>query len=170
MLVKLCSNSFKLAFNSMWTKNFQMFKLDLEKTEEPEIKLPTFVGSNRKQENFKKKTTSASKTMLKPLTVWITINCGKFLKRWEYQIALPVSWETCIRVKEVTVRTGHDSKIGEEVWQGCILSSCLFNLYAEYMMQNVSLDVAQAGIKTVGRNINNLIYTDDTTPEAKRGE
>ena len=60
------------------------------------------------------------------------------------------------------------SKLG--VRQGCILSSCLFNLYAEYMMQNVSLDVAQAGIKTVGRNINNLIYTDDTTPEAKRGE
>jgi len=60
------------------------------------------------------------------------------------------------------------SKLG--VRQGCILSSCLFNLYAEYMMQNVRLDVAQAGIKTVGRNINNLIYADDTTPKAKRGE
>ena len=63
--------------------NVQMFKLDLEQIEQPEIKLPTFVGSSKKQENYRK--TSASLTMLKPLTVWITTNCGKFFKRWEYQ-------------------------------------------------------------------------------------
>ena len=67
------------------TMNFQMFKLDLEKTKEPEIKLPTSAGSSKKQESFRKTSISALLTMPKPLTVWITINCGKFFKRWEYQ-------------------------------------------------------------------------------------
>ena len=70
-------------------KNFQMFKLDLEKAEEQEIKLPTSAGSSRKQESSRK--TSASLTMPKPLTVWITTNCGKFLERWEYQTTWPAS-------------------------------------------------------------------------------
>ena len=65
--------------------NFQMFKLDLEKAEEPEIKLPTSGGSSKKQESSRKTSTSALLTKPKPLTVWITKNCGKFLKRWEYQ-------------------------------------------------------------------------------------
>ena len=62
-----------------------MFKPDLEKAEEPEIKLPTSIGSMKKQENSRGTSTSASWTTLKPLTVWITTNCGKFFKRWEYQ-------------------------------------------------------------------------------------
>ena len=62
-----------------------MYKLDLEKTEEPEIKLPKFTGSQRKQQNSRRTSTSASLTMPKPLTVWITTNCGRFLKRWEDQ-------------------------------------------------------------------------------------
>ena len=82
MLARLCSKSFKLSFSSMWAKNFQMFKLDLEKAEEAEIKLPTCIA--RKQGSFRKTSTSASLTSVKPLTVWITTNCGKFLKRWEY--------------------------------------------------------------------------------------
>jgi len=65
--------------------NFQMFKLDLEKTEEPEIKLPTSVVSSKKQDSFRKTSISALLTMPKPLTVWITITCGKFFERWEYQ-------------------------------------------------------------------------------------
>ena len=69
----------------------QDIQLGLEKTEEPEIKLPTFFGSWKKQENSRKISTSTSLTTLKPLTVWITTNCGKFLKRWEYQTTLPVS-------------------------------------------------------------------------------
>ena len=68
---------------------FQMFKLDLEKAEEREIKLPISVGSSKKQESSRKTSTSALLTMPKPLTVWIIINCGKFFKRWEYQIILP---------------------------------------------------------------------------------
>ena len=62
-----------------------MFKLDLEKAEEPEIKLPTFIRSEKKQESSRKISTFALLTMPKPLTVWITTNCGKFIKSWEYQ-------------------------------------------------------------------------------------
>ena len=83
-----------------WTVNFQMFKLDLEKPEEPEIKLPTSVGSSKKQENAGKTSTSALLTMPKPLTMCITTICGKFLKRWEYQTILPASWEIYMQVKK----------------------------------------------------------------------
>ena len=69
----------------MCTVNFQMFKLDLEKAEEPEIKLPTSAGPWKKQESSRKTSISAFLTMPKPLTVWITINSEKFWKKWEYQ-------------------------------------------------------------------------------------
>ena len=85
---------FQVGFSSTLTKNVQMYKLGLEEAEEPEIKLPTFAGSWRKQGNSRKISTSASLTMLKPVTLRITMNCGKFFKRWEYQTTLPVSWET----------------------------------------------------------------------------
>ena len=95
MLASSCSKFSKLGFNRIWTENFQMYK-----AEEPEIKLPTSTGSQKKLENSRKTSTSASLTMLKPVTVWITTNCGKFLKRWEYQITWPASWETCMQVKK----------------------------------------------------------------------
>ena len=98
--------------------NFQMFKLDLEKAEEPEIKLPTSGGSSKKQESSRKTSTSALLTKPKPLTVWITKNCGKFLKRWEYQTTWPASWEICIHVKkqqlELDMGQQTDSKSGKE--------------------------------------------------------
>ena len=75
---KIILKIFQLGFNSMWTKNFQMYKLNLEKAEEPEIKLPTVAGSWKKQRNSRKTSTSASLTTQKPLTVWFTTNCGKF--------------------------------------------------------------------------------------------
>ena len=87
-------------FSNMWTKNLQMIKLDLEKAEESEIKLPTSVGSRKKQESSREVCTSGLLTMPKLLTVWITINCGKFLKRWEYQTTWPASWEICMQVKK----------------------------------------------------------------------
>ena len=90
--IALISHASKVMFKILQARlqqylnhDFQMFKLDLEKAEEPEIKLPTSAGSYKKQENSRKISTSALLTTLKPLTVWITTNCGKFLKRWEYQ-------------------------------------------------------------------------------------
>ena len=84
----------------MWTVNFQMFKPVLEKAKEPEIKLPTFAGSSKNQDNSTKTSTSASLTTLMPLIVWITTNCSKFLKRWEYQPTWPASWEICMQVRK----------------------------------------------------------------------
>ena len=78
----------------------QMFKLDLEKPEQSDIKLPTSVGSLKRQENTRKTTTSALLTASKPLTVWITTNCGKFVKRWKYQTTWPASREICMQVRK----------------------------------------------------------------------
>ena len=78
----------------------QMCKLDLEKAEEPDIKLPTSSGSLKRQESSRKVPTSALLTTPKSLTVWITTICGKFLKRWDYQATWPASWEICMQVKK----------------------------------------------------------------------
>ena len=99
-LARKWSKFSKPGFNSVWTVNFQMFKLDLEKAEEPEIKLPTSVGSSKKQQSSKRTSTSDLLTMPKPLTVWITINCGKFFKRLESQTTWPASWETYMQVRK----------------------------------------------------------------------
>ena len=93
-LVKECSKFSKPGFSNPWTVNFKMLKLVLEKAEDPEIKLPTPAESWKKQESSRKTSISALLTMPKPLTVWITINCGKFWNRWEYQTTWPASWET----------------------------------------------------------------------------
>ena len=143
-----------------------MFKLDLEKAEESDIKLPTSAGSRKKQESSRKTSISALLTMPKPLTVWITIN-WKILREMRIPDHLTCLLRNLYADQEATVRTGHGTtdgfQIGKGVHQGCILSPCLFNLYAEYLMRNTGLEEAQAGIKTAGRNINNLRYADDTT-------
>ena len=89
-----------------------MFKLDLEKAEEPESKLPTSVGSLKNQESSRKTSTSASLTTLKPLTVGITTNCEKFLKRWKYQTTWPVSWELCMQVKKQQLELDMEQQTG----------------------------------------------------------
>ena len=94
MIARLCSESFKLGFRSVWTENFQMCKMGFKESERPEIKLPPFIGSWSKQGNSRK--TSVSLTTWNPLTVWIRTHCGKFLKRWEHQSTLCVSWEICM--------------------------------------------------------------------------
>ena len=113
----------------MWTKNFQLFKLDLEKTEQPEIKLPTCVGLQKKQEHSRKISTSVSLTMLQPLTVWIKTNCGKFFKRWGSPDHRTYLLRYLYAVQEATVRTRHGTmdwfQIGKGEHQGCILSPCL---------------------------------------------
>ena len=111
--------------------------------------------------------------MPKPLTVWITTNCGKFFKT-----GIPDHLTFLLRNlyagQEATVRTGHGTidwfQRGKGVRQGCILSPCLFNLYAEYIMRNAGLEETQAGIKIAGRNINHLRYADDTTLMAESEE
>ena len=112
--------------------------------------------------------------MPKPLTVWSTKNCGNSErdgKRWDYLTCLLRNLYTG---EEATVRTGHGTtdwfQIGKGVCQGCILSPCLFNFYAEYIMRNAGLKEVQAGIKIAGRNLNNLRYADDTTLMAESEE
>ena len=138
-----------------------MFKLILEKAEEPEIKLPTFTGSSKKQENSRETSTSASLIMLKSLTVRITTN-WKILQEVEIPDHLTCLLRNLYAGQEATVRTRNGTtdwfKIGKGVHQGC-----LFNLYAEYIMWNARLDEAQAGIKISRRNINNLRYANDIT-------
>ena len=118
ILASLCSKSLKLDFSSMWTMSFKMFKLVLEKAEEPEIKSPTSDGSSKKQGNSRKTSVSALLTMPKSLIVWNTTNCGKFLKRWEYQMTLPASWEICMLVKkqqlEPDMEQRNGSKLGKD--------------------------------------------------------
>ena len=107
--------------------------------------------------------------MLKPLTVWITKNCGKFFERWEYQTTLPVSWEICMQVKKQQLEPDMGWWTGpnwERTRLGCILSPCLFNFCAEHIMRNAGLQESQAAIKIAGTNLNNLRYTGegDGTP------
>ena len=177
-LAKQCSKFSKPGFNSMWTMNFQLFKLDLGKAEEPDVKLQISTGSSKKQENSRKISTFFLLTMPKPLTVCITTNCGKFLKRWEYQTTWPASWEICMQVRkqqsELNMEQQTGSKLGKKYIKAVqvhqVLSLCLFNLYAEYITWNASLEEAQAGIKIAGRNINNLRSTDDTILMAESKE
>ena len=144
---------------------FQMFKLDLEKAEEPEIKLPTSTGS------WKKKRVPEKHLFL---LYWLCQSlCVDHNKLWKIlkEMGIPDHLTYLLRNlyagQEATVRTGHGTtdwfQIGKGVCQGCILSPCLFNLYAEYITQNARQDEAQAGIKIAGRKINNLRYADDTT-------
>ena len=158
----------------MWTVNSLMFKLVLEKAEEPEIKLPTSDGSSKKQESSRKTSISALLTMLKPLTVWIITNCGKFWKRWEYQTTFTYFLRNLYAGQEATARIRHGPidlfQIEKGVHQDCIMSPCLFNSYAKYIMQNSGLDEAQVGIKIARKNINNLRNADDTTLMAENKE
>ena len=150
-----------------------MFKLDLEKAEEPEIKLPTSVELSKTQEHSKKKIYFYLLTMPKPLIVWITIN-WKILREMGIPDHLTCLLRNLYAGQEATVRTGHGTtdwfQIGKGVHQGCVLSPYLFNLYAEYIMRNAGLEETQDGIKIAGRNINNLRYADDTTLMAESEE
>ena len=117
----------------MWTVNFQMYKLDLDKAEEPEIILPTYVGSLKKQESSRKTSTSALLTMPKPLTVWITKNCGKFLKRWEYQTTWPASWETCMQVRKQQLELDMEQQTGSKSGKEYVKAVYCHPAYLTYM-------------------------------------
>ena len=153
-----------------------MFKLILEKAEEPEIKLPTLAGSWKKQESFRKTFISALLTTPKPLTVWIATNCSKILKEMVIPDHLTCLLRDLYAGQEATVRNGHGTtdwfQIGKGVRKGYILSPCLFNFYAEYIMRNAGLEEAQAGTKIAGRKIRyaDIRYADDTTLMAESEE
>ena len=151
-----------------------MFKLDLEKQEEPEIKLPTSVGSSKKAREFQKNIYFCFIDYAK------AFDCVDHNKLWKIlqEMGIP-DHPTCLlrnlyAGQEATVRPGHGTtdwfQIGKGVRQGSVLSPCLFNLYAEYIMQNARLDETQAGFKTAGRNTNNLRFEDDTTLMAESEE
>ena len=155
--------------------NFLMFKLVLEKAEESEIKLPTSDGSWKKQESSRKTSISALLTMPK-------FDCVDHNKLWKIlrEMGMPDHLTCLLRNlyagQEATVRTGRGTTdcfpnlLSKTPFQMGILSPCLFNLYAGYVMRNVRLDETQAGIKIARRNINNLRYADDTTLMAESEE
>ena len=149
----------------MLTVNFQMFKLVLEKAEEPEIKLPTSTGPSKKQESFTKASISALFDCAKAFDCVDHKKLWKILKQIEIPDHLICRLRNLYAGQEATVRTGHGTdwfQIGKGVRQRCMLSPCLFNLYSEYIMRKAGLEEAQAGIKIARRNINNLRYTGDT--------
>ena len=132
----------------------------LEKSDEPETKLPTSAGSWKKHENFQKTINFCFIDSAK------AFDCVDHSKRWTILKEMGIQDHlTCLlrnlyAGQEATVRTGHGTmdwfQIGKGICQGCILSPCLFNFYAEYIMRNAGLEEAQAGIKIAGRNTNNL--------------
>ena len=115
--------------------NFQMFKLDLDKAEEPEIKLPTSVGSSKRWESSRKKSTCALLTTPKPLTAWITINSEKFWKRWEYQTTWSVSWEICMQVKKQELELDTEQQTGSKSGKEYVKAVCCHPTYLTYMQR-----------------------------------
>ena len=150
-----------------------MFRLVLEKVEEPEIKLPTSAGSWKKQE-FQKSIYFCFIDYAKAFDCVDHNKLWKILKEKEIPDHPTYLLRNLYVGQEATVRTGHGTtdwlQIRKRVHQGCILSPCLFNLYAEYIMRNAGLEEAQAGIKIAGRNINHLRYADNTTLMAEGEE
>ena len=148
--------------------NSLMFKLLLEKAEELEIKLPTSAGSWKKQESSRKK--DIYFCFIDYAKAFDCVDHNKLRKTLK-EMGIPGHLTCLLRNlyggQEETVQTGHGTtdwfQTGKGVRQDCILSPCLFNFYAEYIMRNAGQEEAQAGIKIAGRNINNLRYADDTT-------
>ena len=151
-----------------------MFKLDLEKAEEPEIKLPTSAGSSKKAREFQNNIYFCFIDYGKTFDCVNHKKLLEILKKMWIPDHLTYLLRNVYADQEATVRTGHGAtdwfQIGKGVRQGCALSPCLFNLYAEYILRNTGLHEAQAGIKIAGRNINNLRYAYDTSLMAESEE
>ena len=154
-------------FNCMWTENSQIFNLGLEEAEKREIKLPTSTGSSKRQENLKKKIYFYFTDYAKVFDCVDHNKLWKILKEMRILDHLTCLLKNLYAGQEAIVRTRHGTmdwfNNGKGVHQGCILSPCLFSLYAEYIMRSARLDKAQAGMQIDGRNTNNLRYADDTS-------
>ena len=158
-----------------------MYKLGFKDVEESELKLPTFIGNNLlptfigngKVRPFQKDIYFCFIDSAKAFD-YVDNNKWKILKEMEVSDHFTYLLRGLYAGQEATVRTGHGTtdwfQIGKRACQGCILSPCLFNFYAEYIMRNAGLEEAQAGIKIARRNINNLKYADDTTFMAESEE
>ena len=157
----------------MWTVKFQLFKLVLEKAEEPEIKLPTSAIIEKARE-FQKNIYFCFIDYAKAFDCVDHNQLWRILKEMGIPDHLTCLLRNLYAGQEATVKTGHGTtdcfQIGKGVCQVCILSPYLFNLYAEYIMRNAGLEETQAGIKIARRNLNNLIYADDTTLMAESEE
>ena len=154
----------------MWTLNFQIFNLDLEKQRNQGLNCHLLLHHQNS-----KRVPEKHLLLLYWLFQSLTVDHKKLWKILkEMRISDDLTWHlrNLFASQEATVRTGHGTadwfQIGKGVCQGCIMSPCLFNFYAEYIMRNAGLEEAQAGIKIAGRNINNLRYADDTTLMAER--
>ena len=147
--------------------NFQMFKLDLEKAEGPEIKLPNTGWIITKAKEFQENIYFCFIDYAKAFDCVDQNKLWKILKEMAIPDHLTCLLRNLYAAQEATVRTRHGTtdwfQIAKVVRQGCMLSPCLFNLYVEYIMRNAGLEETQAGIKIAGRNINNLRYANDTT-------
>ena len=144
-----------------------MFKLDLEKAEISEIKLPTSGGLLNKQKSSRKTSISAFLTMPKPLTMWITTNCGKFFKRWEYQTTLPASWEICMQVRKQQLELDMEQQTGSKSRKEYVKAIYCHPAYLTYI-QNTSCEMVdwmkhKLESRLLGEISNNFIYADDTT-------
>ena len=121
--------------------NFQMYKLDLEKAEEPEIKLPTSIWSSKKQESLRKTSTSALLTMPKPLIVWIKTHCGKFLRRWEYQTTWPACWEICMQIRKHQLELDMEQQTHSKSEKEYVKVIYCHPAYLIYMQSNTSCEM-----------------------------
>ena len=144
----------------MWTMNFQMFKLVLEKAEEPEIKLPTSSGSYKKQESSRKTSISAL-TMPKPLTVCITISCGNFWRRWEYQTTWPASWETCMLVRKQWLEPDMEQQTGSKREKEYVKAVYCHPAYLTYMQSTSSETLGWKKHKLESRFLGEISITSD---------
>ena len=170
------SKFFKQVFNNTWTMDFQMFKMDLEKPQEPEIKLPTTVGSSKKQESSREK--SALLTTPKP--VLITTNCGKFSKKWGYQTSWPASWEIYMQVKKQQLKLDTKQQNGSKLGKEGVKAVYCYPAYLTYMhstsweMQgwmNHKLESRLPGYMSITTQLtDDTSYTDDTTLMAESKE
>ena len=145
-----------------------MFKLVLEKAEEPEIKLPTSAGSSKMQQNSRKTSTSPLLTTPKPLTVWITTN-WKFLKRWEYQATLPASWEICKQIKKQQLELDVEQQTGPKSVKEYVRAVYCHPAYLTYM-QSTSCELPGWMSSLPGEISTNIRYADDSTPMAESKE
>ena len=142
--------------------NFWKFKPDLGKAEEPEIMLPTSARSSKKQESWRKTSTSALLTMPKPLTLWLTKNYAKFFKRWVYQTTWPISWEICMRVKREHLELDMEQQTGSRSIKEYVQAVYCYPTYLTYMQSRLCEMTGWRKRKLESRLLGEISVSSDT--------